>query len=396
MFSFFKKKNKDGKETEAAAKGGTAEVKEEKLPDRDAWEERIKTAIRELTADHKNQVAFLMALTLFRQGDFEVPMTVILSEEDEKQLLNAKKGDQVTTEEEMRLRPDLLKTPSGELYFPAFTSKEETDADYRVRFSWMMMSGQQILEAAKANTQLAGIVVNAFSQPFRLTRQMIDVLLNHGTTEHTLEKGTVVTFSRMNRNAQGLKEAAEGILKTLPGVRKAFFVTMNNNGEKSFLLDIDGAVSDAKELFGRLNAEIQKAKPSLPVDYVMYPAMKEQLKACGMQPFYVKSGVSHKVYSVPMEDSRTFFISAYEDDDGFETSYSFDFEYADDYHYQISGDEALRLQMKLQYALKTTETRLVVLVHDYLGGTLKNPADADNALLKMFGEFGVKYQSFHY
>ena len=83
-------------------------------------------------------------------------------------------------------------------------------------------------------------------------------------------------------------------------------------------------------------------------------------------------------------------------DEGFTTAWSFDFEYADDVHYSISGDEAVRLTKKLQFELKTEETRFPVLVHDYLGDVLTDRSRIENAVREMLYTFNVTFDSFHF
>ena len=218
-------------------------------------------------------------------------------------------------------------------------------------------------------------------------------------TEDRTDNGTIITFRRINHNHTAMRKTAYEYLRKNTAVKKAFFAVMLKNGKKeSYICIIDSSLPEARFqiLVNTLNEQIRKTQPDLPVVYAPYPALKEQLAASGMQPFYSSAFFHDKKYSVPMEDSRTFFITVYADDEGWECGYSFDFEYADDYHYDISGDEAVRLMKKLQFELKTDETRLIVLVHDYLGDALQDPKETDNALRCMFGKMDVEFRSFYF
>lgn len=360
---------------------------------------QLKQAILEWTENKTDSQRILQIMGLFRQGTFAVPVTVILSEKDREMFMNVKEGDTVTTRDDIRMRPDYLKNAEGALFYPAFTSKEETEPSYRDSFSWIPMSGLQIINAARSGKNLSGVVINGFTQAFVLNRKMLDLLANAATVPHKITKGTAVTFGRVNHSHMAMRKAAEEYLRKNTAVKKAFFAVMSENGKKEsyvFIIESDLPRERFRLLINTLNELVQKTHPDMPVDYAPYPAMKEQLMAGGMQPFYSSAGFHHKKLCVPMEDSRTFFITAYTDDEGWDCGYSFDFEYADDYHYDISGDEAMRLVKKLQFELKTQETRLIVLVHDYLGDALQDPKKTDKKLLDMFGRMDVEYRSFHY
>lgn len=401
MFKLFGKKKKE--ETVPEANPEKKDVDKAKEPDADAQAkagqaELLKHALEEFKANKDSHELLLQILAMIRKGTFEVPMTVTLSEEDQKAFMNVKPGDTVTTKGKMRLKPDFLKDAEGNLFFPVFTSRNETEEAYRNHFSWMTFSGQQAVEAARSNPDLSGLIINGFTQAFVLGRKMLDLLAS-GTMEHTLEKGTVVTLTMVDHSQKALRKEITGYLKKNTAVKKAFLAVLSKDGKKeSYVCIIENPLPEKrfKLLVNTLNELVQKTEPDLPVDYAPYPALKKQLLACGIQPFYVRDGYPHKTCQVPLEDSKTFFISAFSDDEGWECEYSFDFEYADDFHYTITGDEARRLVKKLQAELKTEETRLPVLVHDYLGETLKSPGKIDSALRSMFWEMDVEFTSIHF
>ena len=97
----------------------------------------IKNTIDQYYHDPQNSALLLDVVKLFWEGSFFVPMTAIVAESDQEQFLNAKKGDRIETKESIRLRPDLLRAGDNTLWYPAFTSPEETDENYRSRFSWI-------------------------------------------------------------------------------------------------------------------------------------------------------------------------------------------------------------------------------------------------------------------
>lgn len=357
----------------------------------------MKEAIAAAYEDRQNAQRILEVLRLLSEGVYWVPMNIILSQEDQDQLLNASKGDSVSLKSGARMKPDILKAPDGNLFFPAFTSREETDESYRNRFSWVQIPGKQIIGFALADSSLAGVVINGFSQPFTVTREMLDFIQQAPVTERTIEKGTVVTFERLGDSSRKLRRAAADILFWKHLVKKAFFAKMYVDGKpESYCLVVDGNIPDPQSLFEDINEKLQKAEPDLPVDYVMYPSLAEQLRACRIEPFYVKDRSTEIKEQVQMEPTRLFFITIYTDREGWNLGASFDFEKAADSHYDISGEEAAKLAEKLRAELKSTETNLIKLVHDYLGNQLNYPEDLESNVYHMLNKFGIEYKAFHY
>ena len=357
----------------------------------------IKAAIRECS-ENPGDLGRVMTLNkMFRERSFWVPMTISMSQEDQNQFLNAKAGDQVSLKDQARMKPDLLKDGGGNLFFPAFTEQEETDEQYRSRFSWVSLPGEQIVSAALNNESLKGIVINGFSKAFVLTREMLSLSNEELVQSHTIEKGSIVTFERIDNDPDGLKKTAAAVLKRLPAVKKAFFCRMFVDGkEESYCLVIDGDLPDPESTFASLNVLLAGKAGGHPLDFVMYPAMADQLRACGMAPFYASGTYKRKKDYVPLEDTRLFFMTTYTDNEGWDLGASFDFEKAEDSHYTISGDEAAGLADKLKKHLGVSENRLIVLVHEYLGDALKDPAGLESKVTGMLNAFDVKYDQIHF
>ena len=106
-----------------------------------------------------------------------VPMTISMENADVEKFLHAKAGDTVTTGGAIRMKPDMLKNGAGELFFPAFTLKEETPEDYRNTFSWITMDFMNCVHNAYRNENCAGVVVNGFSKSFVVNRPLMKFML---------------------------------------------------------------------------------------------------------------------------------------------------------------------------------------------------------------------------
>ena len=356
----------------------------------------VKAAIRDSHENRGDINKVIKIVELFRDGSFWVPMTISLSEEDRRQFLNVSKGDQVSLKNDARMKPDFLK--SGEsLFFPAFTDQTETDESYRQRFSWIKLPGEQILSAAMNDETLTGVVINGFSEPFAMTKEIISLAKKDEVEEYTIKKGSVVTFRRINHNYQPLKKAAEDYLRKRPEVRKAFFGRMFVDGkEESFCLVTDGGLKNPQKTFAELNSLLADKTGGHALDFIMFPAVSGQLKASGLEPFYASSTYKTQDSRVCMEKTRLFFMTTYSDSEDWNLGASFDFEKAEDSHYLISGDEAARLAAKLRKDIGSETRNLIVLVHDYLGKELENAATLESAVVSMLCKFDVKYDQFHF
>lgn len=106
-----------------------------------------------------------------------VPCNANYSEEDYEKIKNLKKGD-VFSFENTRLKPDILKHASGQMFFPIFSQKEEAPEDYAKNFSWINMPIVQCCMLAKNSSNCSGIIVNAFTNSLPITNELVEIVLN--------------------------------------------------------------------------------------------------------------------------------------------------------------------------------------------------------------------------
>ena len=118
-----------------------------------------------------------LLLAVLMSVQVSIPMTVSMGNADVEKFLQAKAGDTVTTGSAIRMKPDMLKNSAGELFFPAFTSKEETPEDYRGAFSWITMDFMNCVHNAYRNENCAGVVINGFSESFVVNRPLMKLIL---------------------------------------------------------------------------------------------------------------------------------------------------------------------------------------------------------------------------
>ena len=360
----------------------------------DAKAAEIRDLILEGKKRHDTQI-LARIVELFREAVFWVPMTAIISEEDQKQFLNAKEGDRITTNEQIRLRPDFLKGGDGSLFFPAFTSQEETEEKYRDRFSWVQLPGHQINEMTNANAELKGIVINGFSQPCMLPKDLLAVMYGEQVTQHTVGKGSEILLLPADDSCRPMIEAALGFIEKRSDIHKAFFAKMEVDGKpESYCLTIDGKLEDPKRGFGSLNEIMQTTRPDMPIDYCMFPQMADYLQFSEIQPFFIRKGAKKKFEQVSMNEAKTFTISQVVDDQGWTYAASFDFEINDRISYEISTVEAGWLINKLQKMTRLATDNLIVLAGMYLKD-VRESSDADKYVKDMLENFDIKYSIKH-
>lgn len=139
--------------------------------------------------NERSEEHLLDILEILRDSYVLVPCTAVFDEEDQKRWMeiaekldndpNADSGELIgkefKTHGETRLIPDILQ--SGKNYFfPVFTT-EEAMGEYGNHFSKVQKHMLEVIPLARNNEKvLSGIVLNAFSEPFVLDRQIWDVV----------------------------------------------------------------------------------------------------------------------------------------------------------------------------------------------------------------------------
>lgn len=133
----------------------------------------------------RNEPNFIEVLELLRDSYVWIPCNAIMSEADQKRMeemvesvgddIEALKGMEFVAHDETRMVPDILQNGDA-FFFPVFSSAEEM-GEYGDNFSKVEKHFLEALNLAINNErELAGIVVNAFSEPFILESQVWDIV----------------------------------------------------------------------------------------------------------------------------------------------------------------------------------------------------------------------------
>ena len=137
--------------------------------------------------ENKSNDTFIDVLELLRDSTVYVPYNAVLSERDQERFekiineagenLDKLVGLEFTAKDETRLIPDILEN-NGNYFFPIF-STEEAMGEYGDNFSKIPQSILDAITLAKNNDKKpVGIVLNAFSEPFILDKEVWDIVEN--------------------------------------------------------------------------------------------------------------------------------------------------------------------------------------------------------------------------
>ena len=157
-------------------------LKAEDLEDGTMLKNAVQAFYQEQTKEN-----LLEILTILRDSFVWIPCNAILDEKDQALLESLVKGTpddpealigtEFTNQEAIRLVPDILQN-GDQYFFPIFSSAEEM-GEYGDHFSKVQKHIFEAIALAKNNEKKpGGIVLNAFSEPFRLDFNLLEILEN--------------------------------------------------------------------------------------------------------------------------------------------------------------------------------------------------------------------------
>ena len=175
--AFFLGRNSDGKTICYCNMNVDREYTAEELEDGSI----LKSAILAMHQE-ASQANYVNILLLLRDSLVWIPCNAIMAEEDEAALKRLAEedpenlvGTEFTTKGQIRMVPDILKS-GDDFYFPVFTAPAEM-GEYGQHFSKVQKHFlEAIILAVNNERNVKGIVVNAFSDPFILTREVFDLV----------------------------------------------------------------------------------------------------------------------------------------------------------------------------------------------------------------------------
>jgi len=142
---------------------------------------KVLQALADNFINNRTEETGLAFLHCLRDSVLWVPTTVRFSERDEEELLkHLEVGYEFTTQDEVRMKPDILLAPDGTKWYPLFSNKDEVVGDYKnLSFSYvpcellycLRMAHQYEAEGVK------GLVLDPFTRGETIPFEVADIML---------------------------------------------------------------------------------------------------------------------------------------------------------------------------------------------------------------------------
>ncbi len=118
---------------------------------------------------------FYSVLRCFRDSYVWIPCTLSsISDADIEKFSNANVGDTIVSSDEIRLKPDILRS-GDEYFFPVFSNPDQM-GDYGKNFSKIEKHSFEAMGMALAHKETMGIVVDAFTNPLVIDKGLFDMI----------------------------------------------------------------------------------------------------------------------------------------------------------------------------------------------------------------------------
>lgn len=144
----------------------------------------LKAAIKAFNSERTEQ-GLIEIMEILRDSFVWIPCNAVLSEADQKAFtelidkadgdLDSLKGIELSSQDNIRMIPDILQN-GDKYFFPAFTTAEDM-GEYGQHFSKVQKHFLEVITLAKNNDKnVSGIVINAFTEPWVLDREIFDMV----------------------------------------------------------------------------------------------------------------------------------------------------------------------------------------------------------------------------
>ena len=137
----------------------------------------LNKAIKEFNQTRSNEALALVVDKLL-ESRVLVPCTIRL--EDGVNINNLRPGDDANIEG-VHYVSEVLKTMDGKKWIPYFTTLKEMPEKYQKGYSQMNYKFIDICDEDLLNNQeiTGGIVINAFTDPFFVTKELMSIIINY-------------------------------------------------------------------------------------------------------------------------------------------------------------------------------------------------------------------------
>ena len=224
------------------------------------------TQMADLCHDDNNDTNFITLLAVLKKTEAWVPMM----------------------ETEIGAMPYILESADGTQFYPVFSEENQIPKEYAESLTWAQVSFDASARYIMESTEVSNMLLNAFTKSVVIPEESIRVLMNENASEHAVKNDDLKLFAiEADAESEAIREKANAYFSGRNDVKKAYFAKLLNGVEMSyvFVADVDG---DAQGMFKELFETIGQADISMPIDYTVYPTLKEQLDKIGCAPFFEK------------------------------------------------------------------------------------------------------------
>ena len=138
----------------------------------------LKEAVKAFN-ESPSKERFIRLLELLAGSNVWIPATAKMSDRDWEAVKNSDVGDELTTQDCIRFVPDVLLQKDGQFFFPVFSDPEEMGEAIGSEYSRIPLpfsSAVSLARGKEKDKEVAGIVLDAFTEPFELGKELFDAV----------------------------------------------------------------------------------------------------------------------------------------------------------------------------------------------------------------------------
>lgn len=223
------------------------------------------TQMADLCHDDNNDTNFITLLAVLKKTEAWVPMM----------------------ETEIGAMPYILESADGTQFYPVFSEENQIPKEYAESLTWAQVSFDASARYIMESTEVSNMLLNAFTKSVVIPEESIRVLMNENASEHAVKNDDLKLFAiEADAESEAIREKANAYFSGRNDVKKAYFAKLLNGVEMSYIFVVE-AEGDTQSMFAGLFEAVGETTVSMPIDYTLYPSLKEQLEEIGCEPFFV-------------------------------------------------------------------------------------------------------------
>ncbi len=154
-------------------------------------EEAIAAAAKGPSKENTIHVLEMLRLCMQEGGEFIIPVDIPTTEFDKLDGIDVQIGEPIQSKENLKLQLKALRGKNDEMWFSAFTNKEELKKGAMTFVISCKIA--EFFNVALNTKSCVGVAINAFGQPFMLRKEYIQMIFNsqRQKSQIFLEKGDI-------------------------------------------------------------------------------------------------------------------------------------------------------------------------------------------------------------